>query len=46
MFARNVVGGYPIFPDGFVIAAGNWSPSALEVAWSTASPVPASDADL
>jgi hypothetical protein len=36
MFARNVMVGYPMFPDGFVITAGNWTPASMEQAWQNA----------
>lgn len=36
LFARNIVVGYPMFPDGFVITAGNWAATALEKSWQEA----------
>jgi hypothetical protein len=36
MVARNIVVGFPMFPDGFVVTAGSWSPDSLEAAWKEA----------
>jgi|GEM_PF-5545189 len=36
MFSRNIVIGFPTFPDGFVITAGNWADSSLQAEWDAA----------
>jgi hypothetical protein len=41
MLAHNVVVGYPMFPDGFVVTAGNWAQASLETAWQDATDLPA-----
>lgn len=39
LVARNIVVGYPMFPDGFVITAGNWQSESLEKSWNTATAI-------
>lgn len=36
IFACNIVAGYPMMPDGFIITAGNWSRELLEKTWAEA----------